>query len=140
MAEEGERVERAPSTSIFDNIAFRDPGASRWLKGAGKWLGRGKIWDDVFTRTVANVLTLLIVAAVAGLIGVIHFSRAAWSFVYLFGCGIGLTLLTLGLVPKLRRPWQLGLVAATALAITIAGFIVIHGHFEVCQVNCGDEF
>lgn len=45
------------------------------------WLGRGKLWDDVFTRTLSGVLTIGIIAVLAALTGLIQFDRQAWAIV-----------------------------------------------------------
>ena len=49
---------------------------------AVRWLGRGKLWDDVFTRTLAGILTITIIALVASAIGLIDFARQDWANVW----------------------------------------------------------
>jgi hypothetical protein len=46
---------------------------------ARAWLSRGKIWDDVFSRTVSILISSAIIGLFLTLSGAIHPSRNAWA-------------------------------------------------------------
>jgi lipopolysaccharide export LptBFGC system permease protein LptF len=48
------------------------------VRSTAAWLRRPKLWDDVFTRTLANVLSVAILAAVAAGVGLFHLTRQQW--------------------------------------------------------------
>jgi hypothetical protein len=43
------------------------------------WLSRGKLWDDVFTRAVAALITAAVLSIFALAAGLIHFDGRAWG-------------------------------------------------------------
>jgi hypothetical protein len=84
----------------------REPPPRRPPTRIGTWLKRPKIWEDVFTRTVANVLSVSILAALAALAGVITLDRRAWAAVSLLGGAvIGLIVVNVYPVRYLKHQW-----------------------------------
>lgn len=71
------------------------------------WLMQSKIRDDIFTRTVANVASLTIIAAMAAMAGLIQFDRQAWAAVALLG-GTVIAVIVANVWPVryLKRQWQ----------------------------------
>jgi hypothetical protein len=59
-----------------------------------RWLSRGKLWDDVLTRTLSALIAGSLIAGFALAAGIIHFDAQAWratGFVVLaIAVGVGL--------------------------------------------------
>ncbi|MGW6129708.1 hypothetical protein ACWFNE_06760 [Cellulomonas sp. NPDC055163] len=112
----------------------RDPNA------ASIWLGRGKLWDDVFTRTLANVLSVGILAVAAAAAGLIQFDRQAWAIVILCG-GVVLAVVIVNVAPVrylLRQWWRpviflLIVGAAVAVSIRVSPLILPSGTGAGCD-------
>jgi hypothetical protein len=51
---------------------------ARWSAATRRWLSRGKIWDDVFTRTVSILISSVIIGIFLAAVGAITISRQAW--------------------------------------------------------------
>jgi len=83
-----------------------EPPERRKPSAAGKWLRRGKLWDDVFTRLVANLVAASIIAVVAATAGLIHFDRTAWAAV-IFWAGLVVNIVVVNVQPVryLKRQW-----------------------------------
>jgi hypothetical protein len=103
------------------------------------WLRRPKIWDDVFTRTVANLLSAAVVLIVVASSGLVHVRRHTWiilgAYVGLFGY-LATELITgrSSLNPRLRRPLarllRMRLPRGTAGAILSTAFFFL-------AIGCG---
>lgn len=82
------------------------PPPRRRPTSVGKWLKRSKLWDDIFTRTVANVLSVVILGVIAGLLGLIHLDRRAWAGVTLIGGAmLGVIIANVYPVRYLKHQW-----------------------------------
>lgn len=64
------------------------------------WLRRPKLWDDVFTRTVANLLSVGVIALFAVSTGLVHVHRHTWANIWVYTTMGALAILFL------ETPWR----------------------------------
>ena len=79
-----------PIKSRYDPPMSEPVGHHQWYVTVRAWLSRGKLWDDVFTRMVANILAILFLGTVAAAVGVFDISPNVWAMATLL-VGIILT-------------------------------------------------
>ena len=105
------------------------------------WLGRGKLWDDVFTRTLSGVLTVGIVAVFAALFGVIQFDQQGWAIVVLVG-GIVLSVIIVNVWPVryFQKQWIRWVVFWVLIAASVLVASWLYGPIELpARTGSGDE-
>lgn len=84
----------------MDDDVDRQPTRRDALVG---WLSRGKIWDDVFTRTVSILISASIVAGVGVAVGAIHLTHHGKLRALLFVLALAWCLSLTGLTSYYQR-------------------------------------
>jgi hypothetical protein len=116
-----QRPEERPSKSQ----AALEPGRRVLL-----WLRRRKLWDEVFTKTVANVVALIILVMIADAAGLIQISQNEWVKLYI-ATGVLVLFPLSGIwavtffIKRAKHSWQSTVLNGTLAAVLF--FLVLIG-------------